>query len=147
MPMSWLLLSLLSGAVFPLLAQHTAYACAATTKEYVVGAKLAPSGVFRRTPNGEWQHIGFNHPFTAALDYDRRDVSLLYLAAGNGLIRLADRGEKWTILTGNDATELSDLAVDPNAPGTIYFTHTMGIRVTHDSGRTWRDASAGLKRK
>ena len=34
-----------------------------------------------------------------------------------------------------------------NAPGHIYFTHTRGIRVSHDRGGTWSDASAGLHRK
>jgi photosystem II stability/assembly factor-like uncharacterized protein len=40
-----------------------------------------------------------------------------------------------------------DVAVDRNAAGTIYFTHSAGIRVTHDGGATWSDASAGLRRK
>jgi photosystem II stability/assembly factor-like uncharacterized protein len=37
--------------------------------------------------------------------------------------------------------------VDRHAPGTIYFSHTAGIRVSHDGGATWNDASAGLHRK
>jgi photosystem II stability/assembly factor-like uncharacterized protein len=39
------------------------------------------------------------------------------------------------------------VSVDRNAAGSIYFSHTAGIRVTHDGGATWSDASAGLHRK
>jgi photosystem II stability/assembly factor-like uncharacterized protein len=60
---------------------------------------------------------------------------------------VSDRGERWKILTGSDVTELLDVAVDRNARGDIYFTHTRGIQVSHDRGATWHDASAGLHRK
>ena len=63
------------------------------------------------------------------------------------MLRVTGRGENWKILTGNDVTELQDVAVDRNAAGTIYFTHTAGIRVTHDGGITWSDASGNLHRK
>jgi hypothetical protein len=126
---------------------YTLYACMVTSKGYVVGAKLPPSGIFLKPPSGEWRHAGYNHPFVNALDYDPRDPSTVYVAAGNGLIRVTGGGEHWKILTGNDVTELLDVAVDRHAPGDIYFTHTRGIQVTHDGGATWSDASAGLHRK
>jgi photosystem II stability/assembly factor-like uncharacterized protein len=125
----------------------TLYTCTAVMKEYVVGAKLPPSGLFERPNSREWRHVGFNHPFLFALDYDAHDPATLYLAAGNGLIRAADGGSKWTILTGSDVTELRDVAVDRNASGTIYFAHVAGIRVSKDRGATWRDASGNLRRK
>jgi photosystem II stability/assembly factor-like uncharacterized protein len=71
----------------------------------------------------------------------------VYVAAGNGLLRVSARGEHWKILTGSDVTELLDVAVDRNASGTIYFTHTAGIQATRDGGATWTDASGGLRRK
>ena len=118
-----------------------------TSKDYVVGAKLPPSGIFVKPENGPWRHAGYNHPFINALDFDPRDPGTLYVAAGNGLLRLTSHGDDWKILTGSEVTELQDVAVDRNAAGTIYFTHTAGIRVTHDGGVTWSDASAGLHRK
>lgn len=142
--MRWLLL--LALLPYPARAQFTLYACMVTSKGYVVGAKLPPSGIFFKTPAGEWRHAGFNHPFINALDYDPRDPSVLYVAAGNGLIRVSGGGERWRILTGSDVTELQDVAVDPNS-GDIYFTHTQGIRVSRDGGATWSDASAGLHSK
>ena len=143
--MRWLLLLVASS--LPLAAQYSLYSCMSITKEYVVGAKLAPSGLFLRSATGEWRHLGYNHPFVFALDYDPRDPATLYLAAGNGLIQASDHGRKWKILTGSDVTELRDVAVDRNAPGTIYFAHCAGIRATHDAGRTWQEISAGLHRK
>lgn len=143
--MRWLLL--LAMAPLPSAAQFTLYTCMATTKNYVVGAKLPPSGIFLKTARGQWRHAGHNHPFISALDYEPNDPSTLYVAAGNGLLRVTGRGEQWKILTGNDVTELRDVAVDPNSPGTIYFCHTAGIQVTHDRGATWQNASAGLRRK
>lgn len=143
--MRWMFL--LALLPFPAVGQYTLYTCMVTSKDYVVGAKLPPSGIFRKPPGGEWRHAGFNHPIVNALDFDPRDAGTLYVAAGNGLMRVTERGERWKILTGSDVTELLDVAVDRNAPGTIYFTHSAGIRVTHDSGATWSDASAGLHRK
>jgi hypothetical protein len=139
-----LLLALLPGAAA---GQSTLVACGVTAREYVVGAKLPPSGLFLKPDGGAWRHAGYNHPFVAAVDYDPAAPGSLYMAAGNGLIRVSERGEKWKILTGSDVTELMDVSVDRNAPGTVYFTHTAGIRVSHDSGATWADASAGLHRK
>ncbi len=114
------------------------------SKGYVVGAKLPPSGIFVKGSTGEWHHAGFNHPFISALDYDARDPSVVYVAAGNGLLRVSDRGERWKILTGSDVTELLDVAVSGSA---IYFSHTAGVRVSRDAGATWQHADTGLHRK
>lgn len=143
--MRWLILLALAAGPAP--GQHTLYTCMAVTREYVVGAKLLPSGLFQRLSNGEWRHAGYNHPFTFSMDYDTADPSILYLAAGNGLIRASNHGDTWKILTGSDVTEIRDVAVDRNAPGTLYFAYSHGLRVTRDGGETWRELVAGLPRK
>src|SRR5262245_15104221 len=102
--MQWLLV--LAMLPPPLAAQYTLYTCMVTSKDYVVGAKLPPSGIFFKSRSGEWRHAGFNHPFIRALDYDPRDPGTVYVAAGNGLTRVSNGGERWKILTGNDVTEL-----------------------------------------
>src|SRR5258708_13667428 len=117
---------------FQVAAQYTLYTCMAKTKNYVVGSPLLPSGIFLKPMNGEWRHAGHNHPFVFALDYADSDPTTVYVAAGNGLLRVKDHGERWKILTGSDVTELRDVAVDQNAPGPIYFGHSAGIAVTHD---------------
>src|SRR5512140_2500763 len=97
-------LAMLLLAAAPLSGQHTLYTCMVTSKDYVVGAKLPPSGIFRKSATGEWRHTGYNHPFVNALDFDPADPGTLYVAAGNGLIRVRERGERWKILTGSDVT-------------------------------------------
>lgn len=143
--MRWFILLALMPVAAP--SQHILYSCMSVTREYVVGAKLVPSGLFHLLPNGEWRHAGFNHPFVFAVDYDATDPATLYLAAGNGLIRASSHGEHWKILTGSDVTEIRDVAVDRNAPGTLYFAYSHGIRVTHDGGATWQELAGGLRRR
>ncbi len=140
---------LLIPALLPLAlsAQYTLYTCGASSKDYVVGAKLPASGIFVKSAGGEWRHAGFNHPSVTAFDYDPREPGVVYAAAGNGLLRITGGGERWKILTGSNVTELLDVAVDRNAPGTIYFGHTHGIQVSQDGGATWHDAASGLRRK
>lgn len=136
--MRWLFL-----LAFPAYAQYTLFTVGVNTKDYVVGAKLPPSGLFVRA-NDAWRHAGFNLPIVSALDYDGRDPSILYLAAGNGLIRVTGNGERWKILTGSDVTEILDLSLDA---GDLYFSHTRGIHVSHDRGVTWQEISTGFRRK
>jgi photosystem II stability/assembly factor-like uncharacterized protein len=143
--MRWLALVVLCPVA--LHAQYSLYAAMTETREYVVGAKLPPSGLFHLSGEGSWEHEGFNHPFVFALDYDSADPSILYLAAGNGLIRGSNHGQTWRILTGSDVTELRDVAVDRHSPGVIYFAHSHGIRVTHDGGANWQEIGASLHRK
>jgi len=141
----WLLL--LAVLPLPVSGQYTLYTCGSSSKDYVVGARLPASGIFLKTAGGQWRHAGFNHPSVTAFDFDPRDASVVYAAAGNGLLRISAGGERWKILTGSDVTELRDVAVDRNDAGAIYFSHTVGIQVSHDSGATWRDAASGLHRK
>ena len=122
------------------------YLAMATSKNYVVGAKLLPSGVFRREQaSTNWQQAGYNHPFSFALDFNRRDSSTLYLAAGNGLIRLTNKATDWKILTGSDVTEIRDVSIGPD--DAIWYGYSAGIRVSRDGGKTWNEVSGGLHRK
>src|ERR1039458_1269352 len=92
----------LAMLALPVWGQYTLYTCMVTSKDYVVGAKLPPSGIFLKSAAGEWRHAGYNHPLVSALDYDAADPGTLYVAAGNGLIRVRERGGRWKILTGSD---------------------------------------------
>jgi photosystem II stability/assembly factor-like uncharacterized protein len=137
------ILILAALAATPAVAQHTLYACAAMTKEYVVGAKYAPSGLFERR-DGHWTHEGFPLPFLFGVEADPSRPRVLYLAAGNGLIRTTSGGENWTILTGSDVTELRDIAVSDRE---LVFAHSAGIRASTDGGKTWRELAGALHRK
>ena len=132
--------------VLPCRAQHTLYATASQANDYVVGAKLPSSGVFQRLTSGEWRHRGFNHPFTAVLTAFPDKPDTLYLAAGNGLIELTGAAERWKILTGSDVTELRDVTLDQRSK-TILFTHTRGIQLSKDLGKSWAEIATGLKHR
>src|SRR5260370_35432017 len=86
----------------PVSGQFTLYTCMVTSKDYVVGAKLPPSGIFLKSPEGQWRHAGYNHPFINAMDYDPADPGTLYVAAGNGLIRVREHGTPWKSLTARE---------------------------------------------
>lgn len=134
-------LCLIAAALQSATAQHVLYACASSTKEYVVGSKLPASGLFRRSAAGEWKHVGYNHPWL--LGVAALDPRTLLIAGGNGLIRATDHGAKWTIVTGGEVTELREVAV---ANGTVYFAHSAGIRASFDGLANWRELAGGLQR-
>ena len=130
---------------FPISAQPSLYACASFTKEYVVGAKLPPSGLFRRSSAGAWTQSGYTNPFLVSVASDPDQPPALLLAAGNGLIRAI--GEHWTLLTSGDVTELRDIAIDTRNPSCIYFAHSAGMRASRDGGKTWKELAGPLRRK
>ena len=145
LPFNLRFLLLFAAAVLPLCAEWTLYVCMATTKGYFVGSKLLASGLARRTASSEWQQVGHNHPFMFAVDASPNEPANVFVAAGNGLIRIRRQDGAWKILTSQDVTELSDLSID--SKGAIYFGHSAGIRVSADHGETWREISGNLRRK
>lgn len=143
----WHVVLLVAAGAMGLAGQNARlFVSGASSKGYVVGAKLPPSGVFELV-GGEWAQRGFTHPAIAAIDYDRGDPSVLYLAGGNGCIRAAEGGRTWRITTSWDMTELLDVAVDPHHADTVFIALPDGIARTADGGRTWRRVEAGLARK
>ena len=143
--MRWLLL--LAVLPLPVAAQYTLYTCMVTSKDYVVGAKLPPSGIFLKSAGGEWRHAGYNHPFINALDYDPRIPATLYVAAGNGLIRVTGTGETVEDSDRQRRHRTADVAVDRNAPGTDLLQphrgHSESPTTAAPPGRTRAPACTG----
>lgn len=129
----------------PLRADHQFYATGLVYKNYVVGARLPPSGLFEKTGGG-WQNVGFRHPNIHSLDYDPRNPEVFYLAAGNGCLKSADRGRTWAQTTGWEITEPQSVSVDPNAPDEIYLALPDGVLVSRDAAKSWRRSQEGLGR-
>lgn len=144
--MPWILIVLLAAAAAGQ-NRHQLHASAVNGKAWVVGAKLGQSGILKLSAQGDWTRLGFVHPMIVGADYSRKDPSVLYLAAGNGLIRASEGGRKWRITTGWEVTELRDVAVDPNEPDTVYFSHTAGIQRSRDGGGSWEAADTGIAEK
>lgn len=126
-------------------AEHSFYTTGLVYRDYVVGARLPPSGLFERIGDS-WSNLGFRHPNIKTIDYDPRNPDVFYLAAGNGCLKSSDRGRTWSQTTGWDITEPQSVSVDPHAPDTIYLALPDGILVSRDGAKTWARAQEGLGR-
>lgn len=125
-------------------AEHRLHALGVTTKGWVVGAALLPGGVFVRQPGGEWVNPGYRHPLMTALAWLPGEPETLYIAAGDGVIRIDAEG-RWRVLTDETVTELQDISAGPD--GSLVFGHTAGFRLSTDRGQSWREISAGLPQR
>ncbi|HET6569040.1 MAG TPA: hypothetical protein VFG50_13830, partial [Rhodothermales bacterium] len=114
------------------------------TDAFIVGAANAGMGLHRHEGAGQWTSLGWRNIRSNGLDWDRSRPHILYLAAGNGLLRSTDAGASWRITTGWDITEVQDVAVDPYEPDTLYIATAYGVLRSADQGETWTPASRGI---
>lgn len=123
----------------------TLYAAVSIVGGYLVGGSFQESGLFAY--RGEkWEHIGFKHPRIEAIAAHPEDPQILYLAAGNGVLRSLDGGNSWRIVTDWRQTLTKDVAVDPHAPNDLYLATPHGLWISRDRGDTWRFSNNGVKR-
>lgn len=121
-------------------------------------------GVYRSTDRGDhWQHMGLDttgHIGRVVIDpHDPQRVFVCALGQlftpepDRGVYRTTDGGKTWDhVLTVDDKTGCSDLAMDPSDPNTLFagmwpvLVHPWtidsggpggGVYVTHDGGATW----------
>lgn len=140
-----LLLASLATAAFAAGPGHDMYVCAAVNNNYVIGSKyVTMSGLFRLDGKGGWEHIGFNDIGLMAVSFDPRDHKVFYSASLNGCIRTFDGGQHVRVTTSWDVTEPRDVAVDPNAPDTVYLAAPDGIMVSTNRADTWTRRENGL---
>jgi photosystem II stability/assembly factor-like uncharacterized protein len=141
---------------FTLAAEHTLYVCGSISKGFVVGRRLEASGLYRRLPDGGgagFEHLGFIHPYLMTIVPHPGDPATLFAAAGNGVVRMTAAGGDWKILTDWRHTEYQDIAAEPAEAAArgvaprLYAAATDGIIASDDGGETWREASAGLRRR
>ena len=123
------------------------YACGSITKGWSPGIQQRASGLLRMQSPQNWSHVGFAHPYINALTYDPRDLRVLYMASGNGLIKSTDRGVNWRVMTGWDMTEAQGVTLDPHAPDRVFLALPDGIGYSDNGGITWTRRQTGLKRK
>ena len=69
-------------------------------------------------------------------------MARLYAATGDGIARLDEAREAWTVETSLAGSGAQCLAVDPHDPDTVYAgLRTGGVRRTRDAGRSWVDCA------
>ena len=67
-------------------------------------------------------------------------MARLYAATGDGLARLEEAGEAWTVELALPGSGAQCLAVDPADPETVFVgLRENGVRRSVDGGRTWTD--------
>jgi hypothetical protein len=121
------------------------YICANVNRDYVIGSEIVTvNGLFRLGEEGDWHHFGVNDTTITAFAIDPRDRDVLYTAALNGLWCSRDGGKNWRMANGWDMTEGRDVAVDPNAPDTVYLALPDGIAVSTDRAQTLVRRENGL---
>lgn len=146
---------LLAGGLFlillslPVMAQTQPklYAGLVKSKGYVVGSKLAASGLHRYDGDQTWTHMGWNMPRVSAITQDPNNPDIIYLACGSGAARTRDGGNSWRMTTDWRVTETQDICVDPNAPQHVYLATAYGLWATKDGGETWQETNSGLPKR
>ena len=66
----------------------------------------------------------------------------LYAATGEGIVRLDEAGDGWTVERFLDGSGAQCLSVDPRDPDTVFAgLRERGVRRTQDGGRSWADCA------
>ena len=88
----------------------------------------------------QWTTRGLDGLASQSLAIDPSNPSRIYAAAGvNGLFRTADGGKTWTGLTALRGV-VGKVAMDAQAPETLYAISDSRIFRTTDGGNTWKQA-------
>jgi len=121
------------------------FLCANINRNYVVGSKIETlNGVYQRTADDGWKHIGANDTSITAVAFEPSNRQVIYTSAQTGLWRSRDGGQSWRLVNGWDMTEARDLAVDQNAKGHVYLALADGVAVSTDGGQTIARREHGL---
>ncbi|MBC8179487.1 hypothetical protein H8E88_00025 [candidate division KSB1 bacterium] len=123
------------------------YVSVLQTNNYVVGAKNAPSGLYRFESDTLWTHLGWKNVRNFGLTADPKNNDIIFLACGNGVLHTIDRGKTWKVTTGWQVTEVLDVTIDPFNNGQIYIATAYGVWRSTDRGKTWHSSSEGLNHK
>jgi len=129
------------------------------------------NGVYKSTDAGRiWKHMGLNNSMAIGrIVISPADPNVLYVAAGGnlwgaskdrGVYKSSDGGKTWSnVLFVNDDTGATDIAMDPDSPGTLIAAMYQrrrtvfgfsgsgsgsGLYKTTDGGASWKKLEKGL---
>ncbi len=132
----------------PLLAQSriAVYASVLSNKRYIVGADNPPTGLQVSLDDGQtWTSISWPNIRCFSFDLPRdSDGRVIYVAAGNGVLKTVDGGRRWRQTTDWRVTEVLEVRVDPQRPETVYLASAYGVWKSTDGGGTWQERNNGL---
>ncbi len=123
------------------------YACVLSTKNYIVGFKNPPSGLFVSADTGAtFHHMGWENIRCFGFAMHPKQIGkTFFLASGNGVFRTEDGGQHWRILTDWHETEIQEVLVNPRNPRKIVIGTPYGIFRSEDGGQTWQLSNSGLQ--
>ena len=116
---------------------------------YVTGitsAEANSEAAWKTTDGGKnWNRMALDYKAAGLLLIDPRDPKILYASSSCSVSRSADGGKTWTVLGGvaDAAPHLGTfaLALDPNAPGTLYLG--LGFQGYRADGGLWKSQDGG----
>ncbi|MEO6003671.1 MAG: hypothetical protein ABIZ04_24635 [Opitutus sp.] len=114
-------------------------------RNYVVGSKIETvNGLYQKTADDGWQHIGVNDTTLTAVAFDPTDRQIIYTSGQIGLWRSRDGGRSWRLCNGWEMTEVRDVAVDPHSPQHVFVALPDGVAVSTNGGDTLVRREHGL---
>jgi len=106
---------------------------------------IPASGVYKSTDGGDTftpANAGIEDRFVRAIAVHPTNPNIVYVGTSYYLMKTVDGGATWTELpwSGQRATEVLAIAIDPNAPETVYAAGSLSSSVvarSTDGGATW----------
>jgi photosystem II stability/assembly factor-like uncharacterized protein len=124
----------------------TLFAAAAFTKAQRNSSIPTDAGVFLRGADGEWTPFGPKIQQVNSATVAPADPRLIFVAAGNGVIRSRDGGITWRQVTGWEVNDVLVIASDPTDADRVYAATAWGLWRSADGGETWDRPRTGFHR-
>lgn len=109
-----------------------------------MGGSSIGSGLWQSDDTGRtWKQLGWKHIKAFSMDHDSNG-RVLYLAAGNGILKSTDFGESWKVMTDWRVAEAMDVHIVDRKPGTVLAATAHGVIKSTDYGVTWYSSHRGI---
>lgn len=123
------------------------YAVVLISGKLVVGVKNPISGLFISEDAGKtWEHRGWQNikANSMAIEPDSKG-KVIYLAAGNGVLKSTDSGKTWRIMTDWRITEVLKIIIHPEDKRKIFIATPYGVFKSIDAGWNWEEKNRGIR--
>jgi photosystem II stability/assembly factor-like uncharacterized protein len=136
-----LCLSIYSGAF----ASEAIFMSVLSSRKHRWGLSKNPiMGLFISCDQGKnWKATGWQEAVRIFYTEQGPD-SVIWCAAGNGVLRSRDQGQTWKVTTDWHVTEVMKVKVQPDHPATVYAATAYGVFKTTDGGDHWQKIASGF---